>query len=114
FMYRFHPQIELVRQLLADGTIGEIKIIRATFGFSLDDPKDIRWDIGLAGGALMDVGSYCVSIVRLMVGAEPVAASASAVWAPSGVDESLAGTLEFPGGILGNSDCCFRPGVEML
>jgi D-xylose 1-dehydrogenase (NADP+, D-xylono-1,5-lactone-forming) len=113
FMYRFHPQIELVRQLLADGTIGEIKIIRATFGFYLDGPKDIRWDIDLAGGALMDVGSYCVSIVRLLVGAEPVAGSASAVWAPSGVDQSLAGTLEFPGGVLGSIDCSFETGVEM-
>jgi predicted dehydrogenase len=67
----------------------------------------------LGGGALMDVGCYCVNLARLLVGAEPVAASASAVWAPGGVDQSLAGTLEFPGGVLAAIDCSFETGVSM-
>ncbi|MFL5734830.1 MAG: Gfo/Idh/MocA family protein [Chloroflexia bacterium] len=114
FMYRFHPQTGRVRQLLADGAIGEIKIIRASFGFYLARDEDIRLSKELAGGALMDVGCYCVSVARLMAGVEPVAATASAVWASTGVDDTLAGTLEFPGGVLGVIDCSFRtgPGAE--
>ena len=56
-------------------------------------PDRLRTEV--EGGALMDVGCYCVNLARLVVAAEPVAASASAVWAPGGVDQSLAGTLEF-------------------
>src|SRR5437588_238601 len=82
-----------VRRLLAEGAIGEIKIIRATFSFLLNNPDDIRLVKELAGGALMDVGCYPVSLVRLLAGVEPVAVSANAVWAASGVDEALAGML---------------------
>jgi xylose dehydrogenase (NAD/NADP) len=113
FMYRFHPKIERVRQLLAEGAIGEIKIVRATFGFYLDRPDDIRLVKELAGGSLMDVGCYCVNIARLMAGAEPGAVSASATWGPTDVDESLAGILEFPEGVLGAIDGSFRTGVTM-
>jgi xylose dehydrogenase (NAD/NADP) len=113
FMYRFHPQIERVRQLMASGAIGEVKMVRATFGFYLDRPNDVRWMRELGGGALMDVGCYCVNVVRLLMGAEPAAASASAVWAATGVDESLAGVLEFPSGVLGSIDCSMQVGPRM-
>ena len=61
----------------------------------------------MAGGSLMDVGCYCVNAMRLMIGAEPQRVTASARWGKSGVDENLAGTLEFPSGILGHFDCGF-------
>jgi predicted dehydrogenase len=113
FMYRFHPATARLAELVAGGAIGTPKVIRATFGFLLSKPDDIRWSAELAGGSVMDVGCYCVSIARLLAGAEPTAVSASAAWAPTGVDESLVGTLEFPGGLLASVDCSFSTGMGL-
>src|SRR5437899_2642285 len=55
FMYRFHPQIDRMMQLLSEGAVGEIKVIRASFGFRLERPNDVRWSAELAGGSLMDM-----------------------------------------------------------
>ncbi len=113
FMYRFHPQTGLLKQLIVDGRIGEVKTIRATFGFYLGRPDDVRWSKELGGGALLDVGCYCVSIARLLAGVEPLAASARASWAASGVDESLVGALEFPNGVLASITCSVQTGVGL-
>ena len=113
FMYRFHPQIARLRQLVADGAIGELKQIRASFGFSIRRADDIRLSRELGGGALLDVGCYCVNVARLLTGAEPTAAAARAVWGPSGVDESFAGVLEFPRGVLAVIDCSFHIGASL-
>ncbi len=111
FMYRFHPLMGRLWQLLSSGAIGKIKVIRATFGFALTRPDDIRWSADLAGGALMDVGCYCVNVSLMVAGVPPQAVTASAVWAPSGVEETVVGTLEFPGDVLATVDCSFRTGV---
>lgn len=113
FMYRFHPQTERTRQLVADGSIGELKIVRATFDFLLSRPQDVRLSKELGGGALLDVGCYCVNISSLVVGAAPRAVTASAVWSEGGVDTSLVGTLEFANGMLGVIDCSFQVGMSM-
>ena len=113
FMYRFHPQTARLKKLVADGAIGEVKIVRANFGFLLSRPNDVRWSLELGGGALLDVGCYCVSITRLLMGVEPVAATARAVWAPTGVDETLSGVLEFANGALGVISCSMRTGAVM-
>lgn len=113
FMYRFHPQTARTRQLLADGAIGEVKIIRASFDFYLRRTHDVRWSKELAGGALMDVGSYCVNVANLLVGGLPSSVTAQAVWTPEGVDISFAGTLEYPNGTLALIDCSFQVGTTM-
>jgi predicted dehydrogenase len=113
FMYRFHPQTERMRQLVAGGAIGETRIVRATFDFLLSRPNDVRLSKELGGGALLDVGCYCVNVSTLVVGAPPRAVTASAVWADNGVDLSLTGTLEFPNGVLGVIDCSFQVGTSM-
>ena len=113
FMYRFHPATAQLVELTANGTIGTPRVIKATFGFLLAKPEDIRWSAELAGGSLMDVGCYCVNVVRLLAGAEPVAVTANATWAPTGVDESLVGLLEFPGGLLAVVDSSFSMGASM-
>jgi len=108
FMYRFHPQTQRVRAMIAEGAVGEINIIQASFTFDItgrDD--DIRLKKSLAGGGLMDVGCYCVNVMRLMTGEEPVDARAFARMGPE-VDETLTGILAFPSGALGHLDCGFR------
>src|SRR3954454_12975528 len=95
FMWRFHPQTgELVR-LVRDGVVGELRVVRAAFGFNLPWLENVRWDAALEGGALMDVGCYGVSAMRLLCG-EPERVSAEQVLV-QGVDARFAGVLRFGG-----------------
>ena len=71
FMYRFHPQTDKVIALIEEGAIGEIHLINASFTFALKNDNNIRLSETLAGGALMDVGCYCVNMMRYITGEEP-------------------------------------------
>jgi xylose dehydrogenase (NAD/NADP) len=97
FMYRFHPQTARVLELVRTGAIGEPRLIHAAFTFRVTNPANIRLRPELGGGALMDVGCYCVNVARTLFGAEPTAAQAFAAWGASGVDEQLIGQLRFAG-----------------
>ena len=105
FMYRFHPRTERVLELLRASAIGRPCAVRSTFSFRITRPDNIRLKPELGGGALMDVGCYCVNISRTVAGAEPIEARAVARWAASGVDEQLAGTLRFADGLVAQFDC---------
>lgn len=109
FMYRFHPQTVQMKRLVDEGAVGQIKAISSAFTFNIRREDDIRLNNALAGGALMDVGCYCVNVMRLLTGEEPHRAGAVAQFgASSRVDESLAGVLFFPSGAVGHFDCGFR------
>ena len=109
FMYRFHPQHAKVKEIIAAGGIGDLQIINASFTFPISDETNIRLSKPLAGGSLMDVGCYCVNLLRFMSGAEPTRITASGlIGETTGVDEALAGTFEFPSGIIGHFDCGLR------
>jgi predicted dehydrogenase len=105
FMYRFHPRTDRVIEMVRGGVIGELRAIRSAFTFRLTRPDNIRMDPELGGGALMDVGCYCVNVSRTLAGAEPVEVQATAQWAASGVDEQLVGTLLFADGVMAHFDC---------
>jgi len=105
FMYRFHPRIDRVRERLTQGEIGDLRVIRSSFTFRLTRPDNIRWDPDLGGGALMDVGCYCVNVSRTIAGAEPVEVQATANWTDRGVDREMAGMLRFADGVLAHFDC---------
>ncbi|MDP2712003.1 MAG: Gfo/Idh/MocA family oxidoreductase [Solirubrobacteraceae bacterium] len=107
FMWRHNPQTLRLRALLDSGAIGDVRLIRASFSFPLAADVDVRLDAALDGGALMDVGCYCVSGARLAAGAEPERVSAQTVTGPSGVDLRLCGLLRFPGDVLATIDCGF-------
>src|SRR5438552_15423275 len=106
FMYRHHPQSRAVREVVASGRIGELRQVRASFSFTLDDPGDVRLLPELDGGALMDLGCYCVSAARLVAG-EPEVAVGRQVLGETGVDVRFAGVLEFQGGVLAEFHCGF-------
>jgi predicted dehydrogenase len=111
FMYRFHPQHARVRELIDDGAIGNVRFVRSAFTFMLEpfNPANVRLQRDLAGGALMDVGCYCVNAARMLFGEEPHWASAQ--WdfrAEFGVEVSLAGMLGFGEGRTAIFDCGFR------
>ena len=107
FMWRYHPATEAVVRLVADGAVGRLRVVRTAFGFTLDPGADnVRWSHELEGGALMDVGCYCVSALRLLAG-EPSRVSAELVEGVDGVDARMAGLLRFEGDVLGTFDCAF-------
>ena len=108
FMYRHHPRIIAAREMVKSGKIGELKIIDTAFTFRLKDENDIRWKPEMGGGAVMDVGCYCINICRLMAGREPQVVQARAEWASSSVDEELVGMLDFGGGLMAHFDCGFN------
>ena len=106
FMYRHHPQTKRLAQLVAEGAVGELRLIRSQFSFTLDRPDDIRWNAALGGGSLLDVGCYCVNVSRLLAG-EPEVVYAERTLAASGADARFAATMRFAGGVLGHFDCGF-------
>ena len=99
-MYRFHPQWQLVFERLHGGSIGELKLVRSVFTFTVTSAENVRRQPELGGGSLYDVGYYCVNASRWTMGAEPVAASASMSLGPGGIDEEFAGLLDFGAGRL--------------
>jgi predicted dehydrogenase len=107
FMYRCHPQTARIAALLREGAIGEVRVIQATFSFQSDfDSASRAWNNGLAGGGILDVGCYPVSMARLVAGvaagagfADPVSVTgAGRLNDATGVDEHAVGALLFPGG----------------
>jgi predicted dehydrogenase len=99
FMYRHNPQTKRAKQLVGSGAIGELRLIRSAFSYSLYDEANIRLLPALDGGALMDIGCYAVSGSRLF-GGEPEKAYGEAWFGPSGTDWVFAGTLRFPGNVV--------------
>ena len=104
FMYRHNPQTKRLTELVAQGAIGELRLVRSVFSYSLYDHDNIRLRTDVEGGALMDVGCYNVSGSRLL-GGEPRRAFGEAWFGPSGTDWVFAGTLRFPGDVLASFHC---------
>jgi D-xylose 1-dehydrogenase (NADP+, D-xylono-1,5-lactone-forming) len=106
FMWRHHPQAALAKSLVEEGAIGRLSQIRTTFSFPLLDLGNIRMATDLDGGALMDVGCYCISGARLLAG-EPERVFGEQVLGTSGVDVDFHGTLRFPGDVVAQFDASF-------
>ncbi len=106
FMYRFHPQWLTVKSKIADGVIGEIKAVQSFFSYFNIDPKNIRNNIDVAGGALMDIGCYCVSFPRFLFDAEPTRAVSCIDRDPvMKTDRLTSAMLDFGGGKLSTFTC---------
>jgi xylose dehydrogenase (NAD/NADP) len=118
FMYRHHPQTLRVRELVAAGSLGTIRLVRGAFTFSLTRDADPRLDPAQGGGSLWDVGCYPVSFARFVLGEEPVEVFGWQATGATGVDLTFAGALRFPSGALGLIDCGFaspfRTHVEVV
>ena len=101
FMYRHHPSWVAVRELVASGRIGTLTAVQSWFGFHNDDAANIRNIRDFGGGALYDVGCYCVNLSRMLFGGEPVRVEGAVVRdgaAGDGVDILTTGLLEFEDG----------------
>jgi xylose dehydrogenase (NAD/NADP) len=118
FMYRHHPQTFRVQGMIRQGAIGDVRLVRAVFSFTLDRPGDVRLDPAMGGGSLWDVGCYPVSFARMIVGSEPVEVFGWQVLGDSGVDMTFAGQMRFAGGTMAQFDGSFqaplRWGAEVI
>jgi predicted dehydrogenase/aryl-alcohol dehydrogenase-like predicted oxidoreductase len=113
FMYRCHPQIARMLEIIASGEIGTLRHIKTTFGFSSKvDPASRLYDRNLGGGGILDVGGYPVSLVRLVAGAaagkpfaEPVNFKGAGLIGQTGVDEVAYGLTTFADGFTAEIAC---------
>jgi predicted dehydrogenase len=112
FMYLHHPQTLKVKELLDSGAIGTLRFLRGSFSFPLTRPSDVRLRPEWGGGCLWDVGCYPLSFARFLVGREPLEVYASQVLGATGIDETFAGQLVFPGDVLFQFDAGFRSPVR--
>ncbi len=108
WMYRCHPQMARLAEIIRSGEIGDLRHIKCSFGFAskfnlksrLDDPL-------MGGGAILDVGVYPVSFARFVAGqalgadfADPVGVAGSGVLGATGSDETAYALLTFEGGVI--------------
>lgn len=94
-----HPSLRRLRDIVASGVLGDILTARATFAVAIPPRNDIRWNVGLGGGSLLDVGYYPVRLLRDLFGEADVVEARADV--RKDVDSSLTATLQFSGGIRG-------------
>jgi predicted dehydrogenase len=110
FHWRYHPLAARMREILASGEIGRVQHLEAWLCFPMLSPRDIRWRLDLAGGALMDAGCYPVSMVRHLAKAtdeksEPEVVSAHSWLRSPGVDRRTEAEMRFADGRTGKIGC---------
>lgn len=113
FMYRFTTRTKMLKALLDEQIIGEVKNVNSTFRFYLDRPNDVRINPELGGGALWDVGCYPVNLIGMIMGEEPLSFCAQKI-EKYGVDYSLSAVLKYRSGALCTVNCGFDAQSTML
>ncbi len=115
FHYRFHPLFERALSAVRAGEIGRVRHIEATFNALLPDtPGELRYIEELGGGALMDLGCYCLHWIRTIAADEPTVVSASALCATPGVDIAAEAELAFTSGPTASLKCSMQPADGVL
>lgn len=99
FMYRFHPQWQSARDLVSAGEIGQVRSIHSHFSYNNHEVDNIRNSIAMGGGALMDIGCYCISLARFIFNEEPLRVLGHITpYAGYEVDCFVSGVMEFADG----------------
>lgn len=104
FVYPFHPQFGHALSLVRSGALGNVLSVQATFHAHLGRPDDFRWRLSHGGGALLDVGCYCVSSIRRLLEQDPLWVSAQQHGAAE-VDGTTTGLLAFADGVAATFTC---------
>lgn len=112
FNYRYHSRIQKALETIKKGELGKLRFIHCSFSFPLDNPDDFRLVPNLGGGALYDLGCYCVDFQRLAVGREPEAVQARYHAGGSGVDLQMQVTLDFGNQIYGSFEVALNAAYQ--
>ena len=113
-MYRFHPRMREVAAMVHSGAIGTPLLVRGSFCFTMVNADNYRTIPEMGGGALLDVGSYCVNAARWLLAEEPHTAMAMSTLAETGIDETLVGQLAFPSGAMAQIQCSFGAATHQV
>jgi xylose dehydrogenase (NAD/NADP) len=116
YMYRHHPQTLLVKQMVDDGQVGSLQLIRGSFCYTNSRQADVRFDPSMGGGCLWDVGCYPIGYSFLVAGTTPIEVFGHQVTGPTGIDLLYAGQLLFPRGVISQFESSFitEDKVEMI
>ena len=107
FMYRHHPQTLKVKEMVEDGKLGKLQMVKGSFTFMLKREGDVRLDKALGGGSIWDLGCYPISYARMIVGTEPLEAFGWQVTGETGIDMSFIGQMRFANDVHAQFDCGF-------
>ncbi len=107
FMYRHHPQTILVKQMIDQGEIGALQLVRGSFCYTNTRPDNPRLSPSLGGGSLWDVGCYPLGYARYLTREEPTEVYGRQLIGPTGVDLLFAAQFSFPSGVIAQFDCSF-------
>jgi D-xylose 1-dehydrogenase (NADP+, D-xylono-1,5-lactone-forming) len=107
FMYRHHPQTLKAKEIVDSGALGQLKLVRGSFTFKMENDVNIRLNPEMGGGSIWDIGCYPLSYMRTMLGAEPLEVFGWQVTGSTGIDETFIAQLKFPGKIHAQFDCSF-------
>jgi D-xylose 1-dehydrogenase (NADP+, D-xylono-1,5-lactone-forming) len=107
FMYRHHPQTLKVKEMVDNGILGKLKLLRGSFTYQLTRMENYRSDPQMGGGSLWDIGCYPLSYVRAMLNQEPVEVFGWRGTGESGIDKSFVAQMRFPDDVHAQFDCSF-------
>ncbi len=105
FHYRCHPLVLRMKEIVAGGELGGLQRMEAHFCAPLWNRSDIRYRYELGGGATMDVGCYCINVIRFLAGAEPEVTGARALLASPQIDRFMEADFRFPAGATARMTC---------
>ena len=107
FMYRHHPQTLKVQELVKNGSIGDLKLVRGSFSYVLSRDGDVRLDPRMGGGSIWDVGCYPISYARSVIGEEPLDVFGWQVTGSTGIDDTFVGQMRFANDVIAQFDSSF-------
>jgi len=105
FHYRYHPLARRMLEIVESGELGRLHHIETWLCAPIANTSDIRYQFGLAGGAMMDMGSYVVHMARMLGGEEPAVVSATAKLRGPDIDRAMSAQLQFPSGHTASVHC---------
>ena len=108
YMTPFHPRSTVLENVLVSGRLGSLRFARTAFTGVLARPDDHRWRPEMGGGALLDVGIYCLAPLLVAAGRAPAQVTGTARMTPTGVDASFSGWLDFGDGFTATFECSFE------
>jgi predicted dehydrogenase len=114
FHWRYHPMAKRITEIVST-ELGTIRRIEASFSVGSIPVDDIRYDLAIGGGALMDLGVYPIQWARHVAAAEgfgePTVSSARATVGPPEIDITIDAELAWPNGMTARVHCSMEPGA---